>query len=203
MAQKRHDSRVHHHIVRTRWGLYPRQRANILRALLGVHERAVNEHRSSWWGEHMSLMVIECGLTEARWHNYGNVASSESYRLADYVPTILRPVWGTKWIGSDHDSVGCFQQRTSWGSFEHRMDPKTACHAFMGSADSKGADQPNQRSVWLDIQEVQVSFDSTGHNYEVNDNMARVIREAYWDKQHNQIRGKRQLEIARHWHFPK
>lgn len=203
MAKQREDHRVHRHIVRTRWGLYRRQRRNILRALLGVHERAINQDLSRWWAGHMALMVVNCGLSEARWHNYGNVASGESYRLADYVPRILRPALGLKYIGSDHDSVGCFQQRTSWGSFEHRMDPKTACHAFMSSAASKGVDQPNDRPVWLDIQAVQVSFDGSGHNYEVNTVLAKKIVASYWDREHRQIRGKRRLRLAQGWKFPK
>ncbi|MDX3568797.1 hypothetical protein [Streptomyces sp. ID05-47C] len=31
----------------------------------------------------------------------------------------------------DHDSVGLFQQRASWGSFENRMDPTWATNAFV------------------------------------------------------------------------
>ncbi|CAL9564812.1 hypothetical protein [Streptomyces sp. enrichment culture] len=31
----------------------------------------------------------------------------------------------------DHDSVGLFQQRASWGSFEERMDPAWATNAFL------------------------------------------------------------------------
>lgn len=198
------QQQVHNHQVKTIWGLWPRQRRNILRALLGVHERAVNDGRSRWWAEHMALMVTNCGLSESRWKNYGNVASSESYRLADYVPMILRPVWGVKWIGQDHASVGCFQQQVPmWGTNLECMEPKVACHKFMASADGKGADQPNDRPVWLDIQAVQVSFDSTGHNYEVNTELARKIVARYWDRYNMQIRGKRRLKLAHGWKFPK
>lgn len=33
-------------------------------------------------------------------------------------------------VGADHDSVGLFQQRASWGSVAQRMDPKTSARLF-------------------------------------------------------------------------
>src|SRR5438270_8520344 len=33
-------------------------------------------------------------------------------------------------IGVDHDSVGLFQQRTSWGSVAQRMDPRSSARLF-------------------------------------------------------------------------
>ncbi|MFN2533862.1 MAG: hypothetical protein ABR528_01250, partial [Pseudonocardiaceae bacterium] len=34
--------------------------------------------------------------------------------------------------GADHDSVGLFQQRASWGSVAQRMDPRGAARLFYG-----------------------------------------------------------------------
>ena len=39
---------------------------------------------------------------------------------------------GASGTGTDHDSIGLFQQRTSWGTVAQRMDPVWATKAFLG-----------------------------------------------------------------------
>jgi hypothetical protein len=59
--------------------------------------------------------------------------------------------------GSDHDSVGLFQQRPSsgWGSVEELMDPKTSASKFYYSL--KQVDDWEDMPVTLAAQTVQVS----------------------------------------------
>lgn len=178
--------------------LMRRQRHNLMRALLAVEERA---HRQGWSADkarHAAFMVVECMLTESNLHNYGNPVSRESYRLADKTP------WGTRYIGTDHDSVGLFQQRPGWGSVEHRMEPKKAAHAFLDAATRVGADDLfNHEPTREDIQRVQVSFDPSGWNYGYNMYRARALMRRYWSHDKRGLRTKRQVRIARNWKFPK
>lgn len=178
-----------------------RQRHNICRALLGVQERAHNHNWSRARAAHVALMVVNCGLTESVWHNFGNVANRESQHLAD------RQGWGwgnRRWIGSDHDSVGVFQQRVPmWGTTRECMEPKLAAHKFMNRAGEVGVDDVGNGNVWGNIQSVQVSFDPTGRNYAVNTDWAqRIVRRA-WDTQNRTVRGRWRTRVAHNWKFPK
>lgn len=58
-------------------------------------------------------------------------------------------------IGSDHDSVGIFQQRNSWGSAAARMDPYSSANLFYNRLLSIG--NRNQESMGQEAQQVQVS----------------------------------------------
>lgn len=171
---------------------YPTQIHNGLEILRAVHERARLQHWTRWQRRHMERITIQCSLTEANLHNYGNWGNSESIRLADPVPVALQPVVGySKWVGSDHDSVGCFQQRVpSWGTTADCMDPKKSCHKFMNRATQVGVDIRNGVPNRLDIQRVQVSFDASGSNYAANYTRAR------WFVSHFRAR----LFIRRHRH---
>lgn len=165
-----------------------RQTANGLAVLHGVQERAHREKWDRWQAHHMAVLTIMCTLAEAELHNYGNVASSESQQLADPVPAVLRPVLGPKYIGSDHDSCGVFQQRASWGSVANRMDPKWACHAFMRRAAEVGVDTRNGLPNRLDVQRVQVSFDASGWNYGRQRFRARRFIRRHWDSEAMSVR---------------
>lgn len=172
-----------------------RQRQNIMRALSAVHERAVSHSWSPARAAHMAVMVVNCGLTESVWHVYGNVANGESQRLAD------RKGWGQRWIGSDHDSVGCFQQRVPmWGTTHDCMEPKIAAQKFMDRAAEVGADDVGN-DVWHDIQSVQVSYDPSGGNYRVNTAWAHRIVRAMWDPHQRNLRGTWRRNQAKNWRF--
>lgn len=68
-------------------------------------------------------VALACAMQESKFRNYANVNVPESYDH-DYQAE-----------GSDHDSVGLFQQRPSsgWGSVGELMDPATSAKKFYGS----------------------------------------------------------------------
>lgn len=63
----------------------------------------------------VALMVV---LQESRLNMYANSGDAESLTLPHDA------------VGSDHDSVGLFQQRASWGSTRDRMDASTSAGLF-------------------------------------------------------------------------
>ena len=68
-------------------------------------------------------VALACAMQESKFRNYANVNVPESYEH-DYQAE-----------GSDHDSVGLFQQRPSsgWGSVGELMNPTTSAEKFYGS----------------------------------------------------------------------
>lgn len=76
-------------------------------------------------------------------------------------------------MGSDHDSVGLFQQRASWGSVSDRLDPATATRLFV----SRLLAVPGWRQMppWLAAQAVQDSAHMDGSNYKATLTLARQI----------------------------
>ena len=79
----------------------------------------------------------------------------------------------------DHDSLGLFQQRASWGSRRQRLNPTWATNAFIGAMLQK-----YPRSSWMPLpigrvcQRVQVSAYPDRYQHEVAD--ARAIVFALW-----------------------
>jgi cell wall-associated NlpC family hydrolase len=69
-------------------------------------------------------------------------------------------------MSSDHDSVGLFQQRASWGSVTDRLDPATSTRLFM--ARLLAVPDWNQMMPWAAAQVVQQSAHADGSNYEAN-----------------------------------
>lgn len=67
-------------------------------------------------------------------------------------------------MGSDHDSVGLFQQRASWGSVSDRLDPTTATRLFVSRLLAVAGWR--QMPPWLAAQAVQDSAHPDGSNYE-------------------------------------
>jgi hypothetical protein len=63
-------------------------------------------------------VALATAMQESKFRNYANVNVPESYEY-DYQAE-----------GSDHDSVGLFQQRLSWGKVEDLMDPKKSAKKF-------------------------------------------------------------------------
>jgi hypothetical protein len=63
-------------------------------------------------------IALSTAMQESKFRNYANVNVPESYDY-DYQAE-----------GSDHDSVGLFQQRLSWGDVEDLMTPKKSASKF-------------------------------------------------------------------------
>jgi hypothetical protein len=90
-------------------------------------------------------IALATAMQESKFRNYANVNVAESYDYAYQAE------------GSDHDSVGLFQQRPSsgWGSVKELMDPKTSASKFYDSL--KNVDGWKDMSVTKAAQTVQVS----------------------------------------------
>jgi hypothetical protein len=96
-------------------------------------------------GEKAWATALATAMQESKFRNYANVNVAESYKY-EYQAE-----------GSDHDSVGLFQQRPSsgWGSVKELMDPKTSASKFYDSL--KRVDNWEDMPVTRAAQTVQVS----------------------------------------------
>ena len=76
-------------------------------------------------------------------------------------------------VGRDHDSLGMFQQRPSWGTAAQRMEPVASTNLFLDRLLSL----PNWQSAppWQAAQSVQVSAFADGSNYRAQMDRASSI----------------------------
>lgn len=88
-------------------------------------------------------VALATAMQESKFRNYANVNVPESYEY-DYQAE-----------GSDHDSVGLFQQRLSWGDVEDLMNPKKSASKFYKALER--VDGWEDMSVTKAAQTVQVS----------------------------------------------
>jgi peptidoglycan DL-endopeptidase CwlO len=97
-------------------------------------------------GRQAALVAITVGLSESGLLVLGNPNAG--------VPDV------GEGVGSDHDSVGLFQQRSGWGSVAERMDPVSSTNLFLDRLQSH--DGWDTVAPWVAAQDVQRSaFD--GH----------------------------------------
>ena len=119
-------------------------------------------------------IALMTALTESALFMYANSNNPESLRLPH------------DRVGSDHGSVGLFQQQVGgainstadWGSTAQCMDVEYSTRAFLDRLTE--FDWTNY-SNWAAAQRVQGSFDPTGGNYQRNDSLAIATRMALWD----------------------
>lgn len=107
-----------------------------------ANARTVAAVAGSRGGPKAAELALMVGLTESGLRNLGNPSQA----------TAGLPGQG---IGTDHDSLGIFQQRASWGTPAQRMDIITSTELFLDRLTS----QPDwqSRPSWVAAQEVQVS----------------------------------------------
>ncbi|KAF2704290.1 hypothetical protein K504DRAFT_442414 [Pleomassaria siparia CBS 279.74] len=79
-------------------------------------------------------------------------------------------------VGHDHDSVGIFQQRASWGSTEERMDASKSAHFFFNALE-KINDWPSL-AIGKAAQKVQVSAFPDAYDKHVT--KAKKVCDAGW-----------------------
>lgn len=93
-------------------------------------------------GSRGAVLAVMVGYTESGLRVLGNPG----------VDTGSAPTQG---IGSDHDSIGIFQQRPSWGTVAQRLDPAVSTSLFMQrlTSDPHWASEP----PWVAAQDVQRS----------------------------------------------
>ena len=103
-------------------GLDTVQASNARTVVAVAQQEAVTNGVSASAQQRAELIALLTAATESTLHNYANpqVPASESL-----------PNDGNPPGGGDHDSVGLFQQRASWGPLTARMDPTSATRLFI------------------------------------------------------------------------
>jgi LysM repeat protein len=118
-------------------------------------------------------IALETALAESGLRMYANVNNPESLRLPHDA------------VGSDHGSVGLFQQQVggavnstaNWGTTAELMDPEISTRKFLHALlELNWIPMTN----WAAAQAVQHSAFSDGSNYRSHDTVAIQIRKALW-----------------------
>lgn len=114
-----------------------------LSAVQAQNARTIAAIASDRGGQRAALIAIVVALAESGLRVLGNPS---------VVDVSLVPNQG---LGSDHDSVGLFQQRAGWGSAAARMDPVTSTNAFLDAL--LAVDGWSSLPPWVAAQQVQRS----------------------------------------------
>ena len=112
-------------------------------------------------GRQAALIALMTGLTESGMR----VLTNPNDPAGNLYPS--------QGVGYDHDSLGIFQQRPSWGSAAQRMDPIVSTGLFL----DRLLALPDWRVVspWRAAQAVQVSAFADGGNYRANLDRAEAL----------------------------
>lgn len=124
-------------------------------------------------GQRVADIALETALAESGLRMYANANNPESLRLRHDA------------VGSDHGSVGLFQQQVGgavnstadWGSTAELMDPEISTNKFL---DALLRLNWIPMTNWAAAQAVQHSAFSDGSNYRSHDAAAIQIRKALW-----------------------
>jgi hypothetical protein len=124
-------------------------------------------------GERLADIALETALTESGLRMFANKNNPASLRLPHDA------------VGSDHGSVGLFQQQVSgalhstahWGTTKQLMDPMRSTKKFL---DALLELDWMSLTNWAAAQAVQHSAFRDGSNYRRNDTQAIAIRKALW-----------------------
>jgi cell wall-associated NlpC family hydrolase len=81
--------------------------------------RTVAAVASARGGDDAALITLMIGITESGLRQLGNPNDMTAIGLSD------------QGIGTDHDSLGIFQQRPSWGTAAQRMDPVSSANLLL------------------------------------------------------------------------
>jgi hypothetical protein len=105
--------------------------------------KIVETAKSMGMSERAQVIALSTAMQESNLHNLASTVIPESYEYT------------TEGEGSDHDSVGLFQQRQNWGKTKDLMTPEASTRKFLEAL----KDVPNweQLPVTVAAQEVQVS----------------------------------------------
>jgi cell wall-associated NlpC family hydrolase len=113
-----------------------------------TNARIVAAEAGALAGDRGALIALMAGIAESGLRVLGNPS----------VQTGAIPVQG--W-GSDHDSLGIFQQQANWGPASARLDPVASTDLFLGNAGGQRGlltlSGWQAKSPWVAAQDVQVS----------------------------------------------
>ena len=132
-----------------------------LDTVAAANARTVAATASSRGGQRAAMIAVMTGLTESGLR----VLSNPNDPAGNLYPS--------QGVGYDHDSLGIFQQRPSWGTAAQRMDPVTSTGLLL----DRLLALPGWRSLppWDAAQAVQVSAFADGSNYRAHLGEAKRI----------------------------
>jgi hypothetical protein len=82
-------------------------------------KKIVDTAKSMGLPERAQIIAVATAMQESQLHNLASTKLPESYDYTD------------EGEGSDHDSVGLFQQRQNWGTTKELMTPQTSTRKFL------------------------------------------------------------------------
>ena len=106
-------------------------------------KKIVDTAKDMGLGERAAVIAVATAMQESNLHNLASTKIDESYQYTN------------EGEGSDHDSVGLFQQRQNWGKTKDLMTPQTSTRKFLDALKQV----PGWENLPLTVaaQEVQVS----------------------------------------------
>jgi len=106
-------------------------------------KKIVDTAKAMGMSQHAQTIAIATAMQESNLHNLASTVIPESHQYTD------------EGQGSDHDSVGLFQQRQNWGQTKDLMTPEVSTRKFLEALQ----EVPNweQLPVTVAAQKVQVS----------------------------------------------
>jgi len=106
-------------------------------------KKIVDTAKDMGLNERAQIIALSTAMQESNLHNLASTKLPESYNYTD------------EGEGSDHDSVGLFQQRQNWGKTKDLMTPETSTRKFLEAL----KDIPNWEKLPVTVaaQKVQVS----------------------------------------------
>lgn len=137
--------------------------AGLTAAQLANARQIVAEGKARGASDLQIRIALMTALTESNLLNYANKNNPESLAIAHEA------------VGSDHASVGVFQQQVGiWGDTKTLMNVKASAGKFYDALFKAG--KPNQAQPWLTAQAVQRSAFSDGSNYQRHWELAGQIQ---------------------------
>jgi cell wall-associated NlpC family hydrolase len=121
-----------------------------LSSVAAANARIVVSVAESEGGPKAAVIAVAVGLDESGLRTLGNVDGQQG-NIA------------VQGLGSDHDSIGIFQQRPPWGTVTQRLDPAQSTGLFVGRLLADPGWQ--NKAPWVAAQDVQASGVSDGSNY--------------------------------------
>jgi hypothetical protein len=106
-------------------------------------KKIVETAKSMGLNDRAAVIAVATAMQESNLHNLASTKLPESYKYTN------------EGEGSDHDSVGLFQQRQNWGKTKDLMTPQTSTRKFLEAL--KEVPNWEQLPVTVAAQEVQVS----------------------------------------------
>lgn len=134
---------------------------NGLSEAAAANARIVAATASRRGGRQAAMIAVMTGLAESGLLVLANPKVPSGSRYA------------SQGVGYDHDSVGIFQQRASWGSAAQRMDPVVSTNLFLDRL--LALPQWRELRPWVAAQRVQRSAIADGSNYRAKLGTARRV----------------------------